>query len=76
MRQDDGLRRTSQRIRKRRIVGHVSLRARQGVTIQSGSSCEMLETDEPFLLDVVVPYAEHVLPMIAQGKSAKGILTE
>ncbi len=37
---------------------------------------EMLEADEPFLLDVVVPYAEHVLPMIAQGKSAKEILTE
>ena len=37
---------------------------------------EMLDADEPFLLDVIVPYAEHVLPMIAQGKSAKEILTE
>ena len=37
---------------------------------------EMLDAEEPFLLDVVVPYAEHVLPMIAQGKSAKEILTE
>ena len=37
---------------------------------------EMLDADEPFLLDVIVPYEEHVLPMIAQGKSAKEILTE
>ena len=37
---------------------------------------EMLDAEEPFLLEVVVPYAEHVLPMIAQGKSAKEILTE
>jgi len=37
---------------------------------------EMLETDEPFLLEVIVPYTEHVLPMIPQGKSAKEILTE
>ena len=37
---------------------------------------EMLDADEPFLLEVIVPYTEHVLPMIAQGKSAKEILIE
>jgi acetolactate synthase-1/2/3 large subunit len=37
---------------------------------------EMLAHDGPYLLDVVVPYTEHVLPMIPQGKSAKEILTE
>ena len=37
---------------------------------------EMLDADEPFLLEVIVPYTEHVLPMIAQGKSAKEILTK
>jgi len=35
-----------------------------------------LETDEPFLLEVIVPYTEHVLPMIPQGKSAKEILID
>src|SRR5690606_763467 len=35
---------------------------------------EMLESDEPYLLDVVVPYTEHVLPMIPQGKSAQDII--
>jgi acetolactate synthase-1/2/3 large subunit len=37
---------------------------------------EMLETDEPFLLEIIIPYTEHVLPMIPQGKSAKEILTD
>ena len=37
---------------------------------------EMLDHDGPFVLDVIVPYSEHVLPMIPQGKSAKEILTE
>ena len=37
---------------------------------------EMLETDEPFLLEIIVPFTEHVLPMIPQGKSAKEILTD
>ena len=36
----------------------------------------MSEANKPFLIDVIVPYTEHVLPMIAQGKSAKEILTE
>lgn len=37
---------------------------------------EMLEADEPYLLEVIVPYTEHVLPMIPQGKSAKEILID
>ncbi len=32
--------------------------------------------DEPFLLDVICPYSEHVLPFIPQNKSAKEILTD
>jgi acetolactate synthase I/II/III large subunit len=35
---------------------------------------EMLDHDGPFLLDVVIPYSEHVLPMIPQKKSAKEII--
>jgi len=37
---------------------------------------EMLDHDGPYLLDVIVPYTEHVLPMIPQGKSAKEILVK
>jgi len=35
---------------------------------------EMVEHDGPYVLEVVVPYTEHVLPMIKQGLSAKEIL--
>lgn len=35
---------------------------------------EMLDSEESFVLDVIVPYSEHVLPMIPQGKSAKEII--
>ena len=37
---------------------------------------EMLDAEEPYLLEVIVPYTEHVLPMIPQGKSAKEMLIE
>ncbi len=37
---------------------------------------EMLAHDGPYVLDVIVPYTEHVLPFIPQGKSAKEIITE
>jgi acetolactate synthase-1/2/3 large subunit len=37
---------------------------------------EMLDTDEPYLLEVIVPYTEHVLPMIPQGKSAKEMIID
>ncbi len=35
---------------------------------------EMLDSADPYVLDVVVPYTEHVLPMIQQGKTAREIL--
>lgn len=35
---------------------------------------EMIACDGPYLLEVVVSYTEHVLPMIKQGLSAKEIL--
>lgn len=35
---------------------------------------EMLAHDGPYVLEVIVPYTEHVLPMIKQGLSAKEIL--
>ncbi|MDR2512898.1 MAG: biosynthetic-type acetolactate synthase large subunit [Puniceicoccales bacterium] len=36
---------------------------------------EMLSHDGPYLLDIVVPHSEHVLPFIPQKKSAMEILT-
>ena len=35
---------------------------------------EMLDCDGPFVLDVIVPYTEHVLPMIPAGKTVKDML--
>ena len=35
---------------------------------------EMLDCDGPYLLDVVVPHTEHVLPMIPAGKSVKEMI--
>jgi acetolactate synthase-1/2/3 large subunit len=35
---------------------------------------EMIDHDGPFVLDVVVPYNEHVMPFIPAGASAKDIL--
>jgi acetolactate synthase I/II/III large subunit len=35
---------------------------------------EMLDHDGPFVLDVVVPYSEHVMPFIPAGASARDIL--
>ncbi len=37
---------------------------------------EMINSPEPYVLEVVVPYTEHVLPFIPQKKGAKDILTE
>jgi acetolactate synthase-1/2/3 large subunit len=37
---------------------------------------EMLAHDGPYVLDVLIPYTEHVLPFIPQKKGAKDILTE
>ncbi len=35
---------------------------------------EMLDHDGPYVLDVVVPYTEHVLPMIPGGKTVKDMI--
>lgn len=35
---------------------------------------EMLDHDGPHLLDVIVPYTEHVLPMIPAGKTVKEMI--
>jgi acetolactate synthase-1/2/3 large subunit len=35
---------------------------------------EMIDHDGPYVLDVVVPYTEHVMPFIPAGASAKDIL--
>jgi len=37
---------------------------------------EMLDTEGPYLLDVMVPHIEHVLPMIPGGGSFKDIITK
>ena len=36
----------------------------------------MLDSTEPFVLDVIVPYTEHVLPMIPSGQTVKQIIIE
>ncbi|MBL8826969.1 MAG: hypothetical protein JNM18_08260 [Planctomycetaceae bacterium] len=41
-----------------------------------GAIEEMLKYDGTFVLDVEVPYQEHVLPMIPSGKSAKELIKE
>ncbi len=37
---------------------------------------EMLASPEPYLLDVICPYQEHVLPMIPGGATVRDIITE
>ncbi len=37
---------------------------------------EMIHTDGPFLLDVHMPFSDHVLPMIPAGKTYKDIIME
>ncbi len=36
----------------------------------------MLDANEPYVLDVMVPYTEHVLPMIPAGMTYKDVITE
>jgi acetolactate synthase I/II/III large subunit len=36
----------------------------------------MLESDQPYLLDVITPYSEHVLPFIPAGKTIKEMIYE
>jgi acetolactate synthase-1/2/3 large subunit len=35
---------------------------------------QMLASEGPYLLDVLVPYQEHVLPMIPSGKTVRDII--
>jgi len=37
---------------------------------------EMIDYDGPFVLDVEVPYQEHVLPMIPAGMSVNEMIIE
>jgi acetolactate synthase-1/2/3 large subunit len=37
---------------------------------------EMLDADGPYLLDVICPYQEHVLPMIPGGRTVRDIIIE
>ena len=37
---------------------------------------EMLDCDGPYLLDVEVPYQEHVLPMIPGGGTVKDLIKQ
>ncbi|KAH6794700.1 chlorsulfuron/imidazolinone resistant 1 [Perilla frutescens var. hirtella] len=41
-----------------------------------GAIQKMLDTPGPYLLDVIVPHQEHVLPMIPSGGSFKDVITE
>jgi acetolactate synthase-1/2/3 large subunit len=41
-----------------------------------GAIKRMLESKEVYILDVMTPYTEHVLPMIPSGKTYKDIITE
>ena len=36
----------------------------------------MLDSEETYVLDVMTPYTEHVLPMIPSGMTYKDIITE
>ena len=58
------------------IAKGFGIKARQVVNKRDLHSAitEMIEHEGPYVLDVIVPYTEHVLPMIQQGKSAKDIL--
>lgn len=42
----------------------------------SAALAEMLAHDGPYLLDVICPFQEHVLPMIPTGMTARDIITE
>ncbi len=54
-------------VKARRIIKREDLR--DGIR-------EMLAHEGPYLLDVMIPYTEHVLPFIPAGKSARDIITE
>lgn len=39
-----------------------------------GAIQRMLDSDQPYLLDVIVPYTEHVLPFIPAGKTVREMI--
>ena len=41
-----------------------------------GALQAMIDYDGPYLLDVEVPYIEHVLPMIPSGMTVKDLIRE
>ncbi|PON95777.1 Phosphonopyruvate decarboxylase [Trema orientale] len=41
-----------------------------------GAIQKMLDTPGPYLLDVIIPHQEHVLPMIPVGGTFKDVITE
>ncbi|HEX3869760.1 MAG TPA: biosynthetic-type acetolactate synthase large subunit [Pirellulales bacterium] len=53
--------------------GARSVKAKNELT---GALQEMIDYDGPFVLDVEVPYQEHVLPMIPAGKTVKDLIKE
>jgi acetolactate synthase-1/2/3 large subunit len=36
----------------------------------------MLEADECYILDVMTPYTEHVMPMIPSGKTYRDVIID
>jgi acetolactate synthase-1/2/3 large subunit len=60
------------------IAGGFGVAARQvrSKTEYPAALAEMLSHDGPYLLDVLCPYQEHVLPMIPSGGTARNIITE
>jgi acetolactate synthase-1/2/3 large subunit len=54
-------------VKGRRVIKKSELR---------GAIQEMLDHDGPYVLDVIVPYTEHVLPMIPAGKTVKEMILE
>jgi acetolactate synthase-1/2/3 large subunit len=42
----------------------------------SGAIREMIESHGPYLLDIAVPYQEHVLPMIPSGMTVRDVIRE
>jgi acetolactate synthase I/II/III large subunit len=69
---------------KRIYPDYVALAAGFGVTCErvihekdlKAAMQRMLDSKEPYLLDVMTPYTEHVLPMIPSGGTYKDIITE
>jgi len=42
----------------------------------TGALAEMIDSTGPYLLDVDVPYQEHVLPMIPSGMTVRDLIKE